>query len=407
MGLEQPCGAGGEQLTDPGRQASAVAYKGTHVGIINKLVDQIFDGTTQVDDRIDMIFEQLEQLQVVGRILPSSPTSPPGTTPSPSSLPPAKPPSKPKPARSPTQQAQALATAISTAAANPDKPAPPTPNYSAQVLFLVDLADNGFYGPPEPPPEFAIANLINAANNGSVLSASGSGCLSRVRRTRRASRGVEKDRGLSAIDRNDHRRDVRGGGSPGARVALIEAVRSTDQRCELTELGLHLFRSGFAVGINRAEGQGPPRCFGLVIRGGPKGEIQKLVERIVRAEVPGRAGVRDLQKPGGRTVHQLGASPDRATAWWTEGDDLVVSLVSPGGPDAIIDALDGRAPNAIDHPIRQALFCAARTPPDSSRSAWLILIWPHCPPCPRSPSVWAWERSSDSTFDGVFRASRS
>ncbi len=125
---------------------------------------------------------------------------------------------------------------------------------------------------------------------------------------------------------------------------------------ELTNLGLHLFRSGFAVGINRAEGQGPPRCFGLVIRGGAKGEIQKIVERIVRAEAPPRANVRHLEKPGGRTVHQLGASPDRAIAWWSEGDDLVVSLVSPTGPDAIIDALEGRAPNAIAHPNRKALL---------------------------------------------------
>ena len=42
---------------------------------------------------------------------------------------------------------------------------------------------------------------------------------------------------------------------------------------ELSELALHLFRSGFAVGINRAGGAGPPRCFGLVIRGGAKPPI--------------------------------------------------------------------------------------------------------------------------------------
>ena len=39
---------------------------------------------------------------------------------------------------------------------------------------------------------------------------------------------------------------------------------------ELSEFALHLARSGFAVGINRAGGAGPPRCFGLVIRGGAK-----------------------------------------------------------------------------------------------------------------------------------------
>src|ERR1017187_1757379 len=59
---------------------------------------------------------------------------------------------------------------------------------------------------------------------------------------------------------------------------------------ELTNLGLHLIRSGFAVGINRAGGTGPPRCLGLVVRGGAKGETQKLVERILRAGATRRAG---------------------------------------------------------------------------------------------------------------------
>ena len=46
---------------------------------------------------------------------------------------------------------------------------------------------------------------------------------------------------------------------------------------ELTDLVLHLFRRGFAVGINRAGGTGPPRCFGIVIRDGAKGEIRRVI----------------------------------------------------------------------------------------------------------------------------------
>jgi type II secretory pathway pseudopilin PulG len=125
---------------------------------------------------------------------------------------------------------------------------------------------------------------------------------------------------------------------------------------ELTKLLSQLFRSGFAVGINRAGGTGPPRSFGLVIRGGAKGDTPKIVERLLRAGMPIRLAVQDIQKPGGRTVHELGTSPDRSVAWWTEQDDLVVSLISPTGRDAIIDALEGRATNAIAHPNRQALL---------------------------------------------------
>ena len=140
----------------------------------------------------------------------------------------------------------------------------------------------------------------------------------------------------------------------GLFLARQNAVR-IDGR-ELTKFLSQLFRSGFAVGINRAGGTGPPRSFGLVIRGGAKGDTPKIVERLLRAGMPIRLAVQDIQKPGGRTVHELGTSPDRSVAWWTEQDDLVVSLISPTGPDAIIDALEGRATNAIAHPNRQALL---------------------------------------------------
>jgi hypothetical protein len=38
----------------------------------------------------------------------------------------------------------------------------------AEVNYLYDLATSAFWGPPKPPPAFAIANLVNGANNGSV-----------------------------------------------------------------------------------------------------------------------------------------------------------------------------------------------------------------------------------------------
>jgi prepilin-type processing-associated H-X9-DG protein len=125
---------------------------------------------------------------------------------------------------------------------------------------------------------------------------------------------------------------------------------------ELTLIFEHLAKSGFAIGINRAGGAEPPRCFGLVFRGGARGDFQKLADRILRAGAGPRAAVRDVKKTGGRTIHELGRSPAGTIAWWTEGDDLVVSLVAENGALVMIDALDGRAPNAIAHRNRQALL---------------------------------------------------
>jgi len=124
---------------------------------------------------------------------------------------------------------------------------------------------------------------------------------------------------------------------------------------ELAALGMHLLRSGFAVGINRAGGAGPPRCFALVVRAAAKGEPRAIIDRILRAGASPRARIQQVDGPKGRKLQVLASSPTGHLAWWAEGDDLVVSLVSPSGPDAIIAAVEGREPNAVEHPNRVAL----------------------------------------------------
>jgi hypothetical protein len=125
---------------------------------------------------------------------------------------------------------------------------------------------------------------------------------------------------------------------------------------ELTTVLRHLAKSGFAVGINRAGGIGTPRCFCVVVRDGAKGDFHKIADRVLRAGAGPRAPVRDIPKSGGRTIHQLARSAAGTTAWWSEGDDLVVSLVAANGADVIIEVLEGRAPNATAHLNRQALL---------------------------------------------------
>ncbi len=131
---------------------------------------------------------------------------------------------------------------------------------------------------------------------------------------------------------------------------------------ELTDLVLHLFRSGFAVGINRPGNTGSPRSLALAVRGAGKGETHQLLDRVLRAGATPRSGVRDLPKRGGRTVHQLGGARGRALAWWTEGDDLIISMVSPEGDDVLIDVIEGRLPNAVAHATRAALLRSEEVP---------------------------------------------
>ncbi len=124
---------------------------------------------------------------------------------------------------------------------------------------------------------------------------------------------------------------------------------------DLVALGQHMLHSGCAVGLNHAGVAGPPRCLAVVIRGAASGKARSVVDRLLRFGEHPRAQVKTVEKPGGRTVQVLGDPRRGGKAWWTEGDDLVVSLLAPTGVDAIIAALDGREPSALEHPTRAAL----------------------------------------------------
>ncbi len=164
-------------------------------------------------------------------------------------------------------------------------------------------------------------------------------------------------------------------------VLLHEDTEISLGGSEFAQLALHLFRSGFAAGINRAGGAGPPRCMAIVVRGAAKGEIHQLLDRILRAGSSPRSGVHDVQNRG-RTIHQLGRSGAQSFAWWSEGDDLVISLVSTGGADAVIDAIEGKAQSAVENPTRAALLQSQRCP--RLRARWPGLFR-HGRPAPAAP----------------------
>ena len=160
---------------------------------------------------------------------------------------------------------------------------------------------------------------------------------------------------------------------------------------ELVALSENLLRSGFAVGINRAGGVGLPRCLALVVRGGATGAPRAAFERFLRVAEGPRNRIRMVEKPGGRKVQVLGDSPPMSLSWWAEGDDLVVSLVSPSGVDAVIAALDGREPNAIDHPTRTRRRTGRRRAPASRAgrpSLAFFSTWHALAPLPREAERW-------------------
>ncbi|SIO58154.1 Protein of unknown function [Singulisphaera sp. GP187] len=129
---------------------------------------------------------------------------------------------------------------------------------------------------------------------------------------------------------------------------------TTPEVGELRILAEHLIRHGFAVAIVRNPGQPRPVWVGLVFRGGAKGQVRAVVEKFIASTGNPDAKPQSVAKPKGRTLSIEGGTEPRV-AWWQEGDDLALSLLSPAGADVMIEALDGGRPDATAHPDRVAL----------------------------------------------------
>lgn len=124
---------------------------------------------------------------------------------------------------------------------------------------------------------------------------------------------------------------------------------------EMVAVATHLIHSGFAFGINRRAGEPKPYSIGVVIRGGAAGPARPLFARLIDSASGPNAKPEPVTKPGDRRVISVAAPNGAGFAWWTEQDDLAMSLVKPSNVDAMIDALDGRVPNATENPIRAGL----------------------------------------------------
>ena len=137
--------------------------------------------------------------------------------------------------------------------------------------------------------------------------------------------------------------------------ALADAPGPKLSGAEFVTLAKHALRSGLVFAINKDPGATKPACVALVARGVGRGPARPIVGRLIDAAVGTDAKAEPTAKPGARRVAIVRAGRGPGWAWWFEGDDLVVSLVDPKGADAIIAALEGKAPNAIDNPTRAAL----------------------------------------------------
>jgi hypothetical protein len=120
----------------------------------------------------------------------------------------------------------------------------------------------------------------------------------------------------------------------------------------------HLVRSGFAFGINRKvdDPEAKPSCIGLVLRGAGKGPLGRSIDKLIAKVGVDDEAIKKLTGAGGRKLTVLEVDDETSFAWWIEGDDLAISLMDVKYSEAMIAALDGKQPNAVDHPFRKELL---------------------------------------------------
>jgi hypothetical protein len=144
---------------------------------------------------------------------------------------------------------------------------------------------------------------------------------------------------------------------------LLEFVPNhTLSGAEVVKLIKHAGAYGCVVAINANPkgGESSPVLGTIVLRGGAGKEIRPVTTLLLRRFM-GAASPKIEQK-GQRTLivvpaaaQASGAAPTSGWAWWGEQTDLVVAFPAPAGADAIIAAIDGKAPTALEHPVIQEL----------------------------------------------------
>ncbi len=144
---------------------------------------------------------------------------------------------------------------------------------------------------------------------------------------------------------------------------ILDAVMSSVPKGEkgpsaedVKVLARHLVRSGFAFGVNRHPGQPKPFSVGLVVRGAGRADVRAAFSKQIDALGSGMK-TEAVTKAGDRRVMMVTRKGGPGFAWWSEGDDLAFGLIQPASVnvDAMVDALEGKIPSAVQDPARAAL----------------------------------------------------
>ncbi len=113
----------------------------------------------------------------------------------------------------------------------------------------------------------------------------------------------------------------------------------------------HLLNKGFVIGYCGTFNPPLPKAFSLVVRDAGTNEVfKRVLSKIPPINEP---IAKQVELPGGRKGWTIEGSP---VHWWYEKDDFVLSFCTPGAVDPVVNVLEGKAANAVQHPTRAALM---------------------------------------------------
>ncbi|MGZ3388640.1 MAG: hypothetical protein ACXVCF_03510 [Isosphaeraceae bacterium] len=127
---------------------------------------------------------------------------------------------------------------------------------------------------------------------------------------------------------------------------------------EIVTLVKLMARKGWVLALNANPTGANPFVGTLVLRGAAAKdkEIKSITSRLI-GTLMGPEPKPRIERKAGRVlvVVPRGPAADGGWVWWPEKEDLVIGLMQPSNSDAIIAALDGKAPSAADHAILKEL----------------------------------------------------
>lgn len=123
---------------------------------------------------------------------------------------------------------------------------------------------------------------------------------------------------------------------------------------EIVTFVKHIVHHGYVYAINIDGKSADSVQMRLVLRNGAAKDIRPVASRFMGLIMG--SGKKELAKKGGGRTVVVSTWTKGNWSWWAEKEDLVLSFMKAEHADAIIEALDGKRPSAVDHPTRAALL---------------------------------------------------